>query len=135
MTARPRSTSRQRIIRDGELELADSRGRRWLEEFDSQGEPFCIWRVKGIEHDHDKDDCRPPDSDHVSIWRHRKTGQMVFVSQPYHCDWDDLLEIWDFALKHGFHVEVSAWLSWHLPGSTMLIAWTHKEPLTTPIAN
>jgi hypothetical protein len=65
--------------------------------------------------------CILPGSDHNSMWRRKSTGQLVYVTQPYELNFDQLCGIVDMCREYQLRASISPRLSWHFPGSTLLV--------------
>jgi hypothetical protein len=71
-----------------------------------------------------RDICPPiPGSDHTSLWL--KGGRpWGIVTQPYGIS--SVHQMAEFAGRYNLEMTVDAWLSWHFPGSTVLVLFKKK---------
>ncbi len=73
----------------------------------------------------------PPATDHPSLWV-KGDKPFLFVSQPYKLSLDDIRQIVKHCDDLDLNAEISAGLSWHFPGKTLLVAFQPKEKTATP---
>lgn len=66
--------------------------------------------------------CRFPYSDHTSMWKDRKTGELVYITQP-NSTFDEE-EMAAFCKEYGLTFRIDPSISWHYPPSTTAIIVT-----------
>jgi|HubBroStandDraft_6_1064221.scaffolds.fasta_scaffold233742_1 hypothetical protein len=121
--------------------MDEQESERRLNRFLNQGfkeKPFfcpCYLRLKGWKTDHDDVFCSAhvipvPFRDHDRIYHNPKTGERVYVNQPYCNTTEELIEIIreseKFAAVHGLTASVSTGDSWHFPDWTVLVIYRSK---------
>jgi hypothetical protein len=68
----------------------------------------------------------PPATDHGTIFG-REGVPVLFVSQPYKLNHDQLLQIMDFCEANNLQVEIDASRSWWFAGKTLAVIFKPKE--------
>jgi hypothetical protein len=86
---------------------------------------LCIHKISGERCGSSCLGLYPPGADHVSVWN--KDGKPYFyVSQPYSMGTEVVAENIEFCREHGLDIDISAWPSWHFPGSVLFITYRKK---------
>ena len=67
-----------------------------------------------------------PGDDHVSLWLKDGTPH-IYVSQPYHFDFDTVRQMTATALIYGLKFSVKRWPAWWNPERILFVEWRRQE--------
>lgn len=104
--------------------------KQWAERYglkEAKG-PVCAMRLLGKKCGQfdsrtgtlEKCECRPPGSDHASLWRY-KTNPVVYVYQPYGLSGNIMNELGEYCRKWGFLIRIDTWPAWHYRGRVLFV--------------
>jgi hypothetical protein len=65
--------------------------------------------------------CRPPGTDHPTLWNFRNKPA-VYVSQPYYLEWKDVSGLASYCETWKLSIVIDTYPAWHFPGRILFVA-------------